>query len=112
MGRIAPDSRWRVAVAAVAAVLCVAAPATSQYLKRVDPKTPRLADGTPNMTAPTPRLPGGRVDLNGLWPNKTIRSPGRNRGRRQPVPSVVELCRVAGGSVVSGLSERVRLSAG
>ena len=66
LGRIALDSRWRVAVVALAA-LCVAVPATSQYLKRLDPKTPRLPDGKPNMTAPTPRLPSGRVDFNGLW---------------------------------------------
>ena len=38
------DSRWRVAIVALAAVLC-AMPATSQYLKRLDPKTPRLPDG-------------------------------------------------------------------
>ena len=63
---IRPDSRWRVAIVALAAVLC-AMPATSQYLKRLDPKTPRLPDGKPNMSAPTPRLPNGRVDLGGLW---------------------------------------------
>jgi hypothetical protein len=58
--------RGRVALLALAVGLC-AWPATSQYLKRLDPKTPRLPDGKPNLSAPIPRLPDGRVDLGGLW---------------------------------------------
>ena len=40
---------------------------SAQYINHPDPKTPRLPDGKPNMTAPAPRLADGHVDLNGLW---------------------------------------------
>ena len=48
-------------------VLAVPAPAAGQYLKRLDPKTPRLPDGKPNLNAPVPRRADGKPDLNGLW---------------------------------------------
>ena len=48
-------------------VLAVPAPAAGQYLKRLDPKTPRLPDGKPNLPAPVPRRADGKPDLNGLW---------------------------------------------
>ena len=41
--------------------------ASAQYLNRPDPKTPRLPNGKPNMTAPAPRLASGQIDLGGLW---------------------------------------------
>ena len=60
--------RWFFLAALLGAVvLAVPAPATGQYLKRLDPKTPRLPDGKPNMNAPVPRRPDGKPDLNGLW---------------------------------------------
>ena len=39
--------------------LAGASASTAQYLKHPDPKTPRLPDGSPNMTAPAPAA-GGR----------------------------------------------------
>jgi hypothetical protein len=52
----------------VALVLATASvPAAAQWMKHPDPKTPRQGDGKPNMTAPAPRKPDGRIDLNGLW---------------------------------------------
>jgi hypothetical protein len=51
----------------LATVLGSSSPAAGQYLKRVDPKVPRLPDGKPNLEAPAPRRADGRPDLNGLW---------------------------------------------
>ena len=53
-------------VTALAVVVLTAATA-AQYLKLRDPKLPRNPDGTPNLTAPAPRLPDGTIDLGGLW---------------------------------------------
>src|SRR5678815_3198306 len=53
---------------AIAALVALAgASVSAQYLKYRDPKTPRSADGSPNMTAPALRLPDGKPDLGGLW---------------------------------------------
>ena len=64
---ITPEFRRVAFVALLAAALAGVSPAAGQYLKRLDPKTPRLPDGKPNLAAPTPRRPDGKVDLNGLW---------------------------------------------
>jgi hypothetical protein len=52
-----------VAIVAIALTSGVSA----QYLKHRDPKLPRNPDGTPNLTAPAPRLADGTIDLSGLW---------------------------------------------
>ena len=58
----------RIALLALLAALAAAPlPLAGQYLKRPDPKVPRLADGRPNLEAPIPRRPDGKPDLNGLW---------------------------------------------
>jgi len=54
-------------VAAAALFFLTGAPAAGQWLKHRDPRIPRTADGQPNLTAPAPRLPDGKPDLNGLW---------------------------------------------
>ena len=54
-----------IVIATLIAFSC--ASVSAQYLKYRDPKTPRNADGTPNMTAPAPRLADGKPDLGGLW---------------------------------------------
>ena len=51
-----------VAVLVAAALGCVEA----QSLNYRDPRTPRLRDGGPNLSAPAPRL-NGKPDLSGLW---------------------------------------------
>ena len=51
-------------------LLLVVAGATSgaaQWIRHPDPKTPRTADGSPNLTAPMPRRADGRPDLSGIW---------------------------------------------
>jgi hypothetical protein len=56
----------RIAATAAAAVLLAAA-ASGQWLNYPVPGTPRLADGKPNLAAPTPRGADGKPDLSGVW---------------------------------------------
>ena len=41
--------------------------AAAQCFDYPTPGTPRLADGTPNLSAPTPRTADGKPDLSGIW---------------------------------------------
>jgi hypothetical protein len=41
--------------------------ASGQWLTYPTPGIPRLPDGKPNLSAPAPRLAGGRPDLSGIW---------------------------------------------
>jgi hypothetical protein len=51
-----------------AALLAVAAPFTfAQWIRYPAPGVPRKTDGSVNMTAPAPRLPGGKPDFSGIW---------------------------------------------
>lgn len=59
--------RTRFAVAVFVALAPVVL--SAQYLNRLDPRTPRLPNGKPNLTAPAPRTSDGRMDLGGLWHN-------------------------------------------
>ena len=59
-------ARCTVLVAATAVLLCAGA-AEAQWLHHPTPGIPRLADGTPDLTAPTPRTADGRPDLSGIW---------------------------------------------
>ena len=45
----------------------MAALASAQWLKVPSKGIPRLADGTPNLSAPAPKTADGRTDLSGLW---------------------------------------------
>jgi len=42
-------------------------PVSAQWIYHPDPRTPRTADGQPNLTAPTPRKADGKPDLSGIW---------------------------------------------
>src|ERR1035438_4387697 len=44
---------------------------------------PKKADGTPNLVAPPPRLPGGKPDFSGIWHAASI---------NQCVPATGQFC--------------------
>jgi hypothetical protein len=64
--------KWAFRVFRGIVVGCVIASAAvvvthAQWLKLTLPDTPRNADGTPDLTAPTPRFEDHRPDLTGIW---------------------------------------------
>ena len=53
--------------AAVVSILVLATPVSAQWLKHVDPATPRTRDGKANLSARTPKARDGKPDLSGIW---------------------------------------------
>jgi hypothetical protein len=54
-------------VACVAACLILLGSASAQWITIKLPRTPRTADGKPNLTGPVPRVADGKPDLSGIW---------------------------------------------
>ena len=52
---------------AVLMVFAAVSALPAQWISHPDPKTPRTADGKPNLTAPVSRTPAGKPDLSGVW---------------------------------------------
>ena len=55
------------AIRALAFAAIVSLPAAAQWLNHRDPRTPRTADGKPNLIAPAPKAADGHPDLSGIW---------------------------------------------
>ena len=53
--------------AVLVALVLLSAPLGAQWLNVPRAAIPRTADGQPNLRAPTPRLPNGTPDLTGIW---------------------------------------------
>jgi hypothetical protein len=62
-------------------VVVTGAPVVGQWLRYPTEGVPRKADGTPDLHAPTPRLPDGKPDLSGIWhasnPNRCVPGTGQ-----------------------------------
>jgi hypothetical protein len=61
------NSEWRLFVL----FALVASAGWAQWLNYREPGVPRTPDGTVVMTAPTPKAPGGKPDLSGVWMHET-----------------------------------------
>jgi hypothetical protein len=48
-------------------ILALAAPGYAQWIDNPAKGIPRLADGTPDLSAPAPKGPDGKPDLSGVW---------------------------------------------
>ncbi len=88
--------RVHVLISAFVAVVALQAIGSAQWIQFPAEGIPRNADGTPNLTAPAPRLPNGHPDLSGTWHAAQARQCKNAKG--QIVPCGIEL----GGSPLGG----------
>jgi len=62
-----PIARFDVLVFVLMAVSGLPALCSAQWLRYPTEGVPRKANGSPDLTAPAPRLPDGKPDLSGIW---------------------------------------------
>jgi len=62
-----PGHSFRSALLVMLSLLFISAPLSAQWLDNPTTGVPRNADGSVNMTAPSPRLSDGKPDLSGIW---------------------------------------------
>lgn len=78
-----PRLRFALAVALGILGMCFAsAPLPAQWFTYPTPDVPRKGDGTVDMTAPAPRLPGGKPDFSGVW---TTGDPNNGQAGASPI---------------------------
>jgi hypothetical protein len=66
-------------VTAVAVLWVGVSTASAQWMKDPGVSFPRTSDGKPNLTAPAPRGPDGKMDLSGVWlPDVEVNGSTRN----------------------------------
>lgn len=70
------------------AALVVGTTATAQWLNYPAPGIPRLPNGKPNLSAPTPRTVDGKPDLYGLWESERVLQGPLPAGRFQPAAEI------------------------
>ena len=58
--------RWRFATSFIGVLVATTA-ASAQWVNYPTPGIPRSADGKPDLAAPAPHTPDGRIDLTGVW---------------------------------------------
>lgn len=65
--------RMQIVPAALVLMLTICGTARAQWLNATYPGTPHAPDGKPDLLAPAPRMPEGKLDLSGVWHAETFR---------------------------------------